>query len=111
NYLKKAEKYAIKNEFFDLLDLIYSHLIRLSHESIEFNPIEYIEKRKKNHKSLYMLQEIDDVLAALIYRVKISQNFSSHNYKFTEILQKTINDYVDSDEVRKSAKLRFKIYH
>ena len=85
NYLKKAEKQAIKNEYFDLLDLIYSHLIRLSHESIEFNPIEYIEKRKENYKSLRVLQEIDDVLAALIYRVKISQNFSTHNYKFTEI--------------------------
>ncbi len=111
DYLKKAEKKATKNEFFDLLDLIYSDLIRLSHESVEFNPIEYIDKRKENHKSLHVLQEIDDVLAALIYRVKISQNFSTHNYQFTEVLQKTINDYVDSDEVKKSAKLRFKIYH
>jgi len=111
NYLKKAEKKAGNNEFFDLLDLIYSDLIRLSHESVEFNPIVYIDKRKENHKSLHVLQEIDDVLAALIYRLKISQNFSTHNYQFTEILQKTINDYVDSDEVKQSAKLRFKIYH
>ena len=111
DYLKKAEKRARKNEYFDLLDLIYSELIRLSHESVEFNPIEYIDKRKENHKSLHVLQEIDDVLAALIYRVKISQNFSTHNYQFTEVLQKTINDYVDNDEVKQSAKLRFKIYH
>ena len=111
DYLKKAEKKALKNEFFDLLDLIYSDLIRLSHESVEFNPVEYIEKRKENHKSLHVLQEIDDVLAALIYKVKISQNFATHNYQFTELLQKTINEYVDSDEVKKSAKLRFKIYH
>lgn len=111
SYLKKAEKQAIKSELFELLDLIYSHLIRLSHESIEFNPIEYIEKRKENSKSLHVLQEIDNVLAALIYRVKISQNFSTHNYRFTEVLQKTINEYVNSEEVKKSAKLRFKIYH
>jgi tetratricopeptide (TPR) repeat protein len=111
SHLKKAEKKAIKNEFFDLLDLIYSNLIRLSHESVEFNPIKYIEKRKKNHKSLHVLQEIDDVLAALIYRVKISQNFSTHNYQFTDLLQKTINDYIDSDEVKESSTLRFKIYH
>jgi hypothetical protein len=110
-HLLKAEKKAIQHEFFDLLDLIYSDLIRLSHESVEFNPIVYIEKRKENHKSLHVLQEIDDVLAALIYRVKISQNFSTHNYQFTEILQKTINEYVNSNEVKKSAKLRFKIYH
>ena len=51
------------------------------------------------------------MLAALIYRVKISQNFSTHNYQFTEVLAKTINEYVNSEEVKNSAKLRFKIYH
>jgi len=111
NHLKKAERKALKNEFFELLDLIYSDLIRLSQESVEFNPIRYINKRKDNRKSLHVLQEIDDVLAALIYQVKISQNFSTHNYQFTDLLSKTINDYVNSDEVKNSAKLRFKIYH
>lgn len=65
-YLIQAEQKATKNEFFDLLDLIYSDLIKLSYESVEFNPIEFIEKRKKNHKSLHVLQEIDDLLAALM---------------------------------------------
>lgn len=110
-YLRQAEQKAIKNEFFDLLDLIYSDLIKLSHESVEFNPIEYIEKRKKNHKSLHVLQEIDDLLAALVYRIKISQNYSTHNYQFTEVLQKTVDEFIDNDEVKKSPKLQFKIYH
>jgi hypothetical protein len=110
-YLRQAEQKAIKNEFFDLLDLIYSELIKLSHESVEFNPIQYIEKRKENHKSLHVLQEIDDLLAALVYRIKISQNYSTHNYQFTEVLQKTIDDFIDNEEVKKSPKLQFKIYH
>ena len=110
-YLLQAEQKAIKNEFFDLLDLLYSDLIRLSHESVEFNPIEYIEKRKKNHLSLHVLQEIDDLLAALMYRIKISQNYSTHNYQFTEVLKKTIDDFIDNEEVKKSPKLQFKIYH
>ena len=109
-YLIQAEQKAVKNEFFDLLDLIYSDLIKLSHESVEFNPIEYIEKRKNNHKSLHVLQEIDDLLAALMYRIKISQNYSTHNYQFTEVLQKTIDDFINYDEVKKSPKLQFKIY-
>ena len=110
-YLLQAEKRSVKNEFFDLLDLIYSDLIRLSHESVEFNPIEYIEKRKENHKSLHVLQEIDDLLAALVYRIKISQNYSTHNYQFAEVLQKTVDDFIDNKEVKKSPKLQFKIYH
>jgi hypothetical protein len=110
-YLIQAEQKAVKNEFFDLLDLIYSELIKLSHESVEFNPIEYIEKRKNNHKSLHVLQEIDDLLAALMYRIKISQNYSTHNYQFTDVLQKTIDDFIDNEEVKKSPTLQFKIYH
>ena len=33
-YLIQAEQKGVKNEFFDLLDLIYSDLIKLSHESV-----------------------------------------------------------------------------
>lgn len=110
-YLIQAEQKGVKNEFFDLLDLIYSDLIKLSHESVEFNPIEYIEKRKNNHKSLHVLQEIDDLLAALMYRIKISQNYSTHNYQFTDVLQKTIDDFINNEEVKKSPTLQFKIYH
>lgn len=110
-YLIQAEKKAAKQEFFDLLDLIYSDLIKLSQESVEFNPIEFIEKRKLNHKSLHILQEIDDLLAALIYRIKISQNYSTHNYQFTEVLNKTINDFIGNEEVKKSTKIQFKVYH
>lgn len=109
-YLIQAEQKSTKNEFFDLLDLIYSDLIKLSHESVEFNPIEFIEKRKINHKSLHILQEIDDLLAALMYRIKISQNYSTHNYQFTEVLDKTINDFIGNEEVKRSPKLQFKIY-
>lgn len=110
-YLIQSEQKSIKNEFFDLLDLLYSDLIKLSQESVEFNPIEYIEKRKKNHLSLHVLQEIDDLLAALVYRIKISQNYSTHNYQFTEVLKKTVNEFIDNEEVKKSPKLQFKIYH
>jgi hypothetical protein len=110
-YLIQAEQKAAKQEFYDLLDLIYSDLIKLSQESVEFNPIEFIEKRKLNHKSLHILQEIDDLLAALVYRIKISQNYSTNNYQFTEVLNKTINDFIGNEEVKKSTKIQFKVYH
>lgn len=110
-YLIEAEKKAIKGEFFDLLDLIYSDLIKLSQESVAYNPIKYIEKRKANHKILHALQEIDDMLAALMYRIKVSQNYSKTNLQFTELFQKTIDEYINNEELQKSSKLQFKIYH
>ncbi|MCB0402508.1 MAG: hypothetical protein KDD41_10525 [Flavobacteriales bacterium] len=110
-YLKNAEKKAVSGEFYDLLDLIYSDLIKLSQESLDYNPIRYIEQRKANHKVLHALQEIDDMLAALMYRIKISQNYSKANFQFTELFQKTIDEFVNDKEIRKSTRLQLKIYH
>ena len=111
HYLSRAEKKAAEIEGFELLDLIYTEFIRLSHETLEINPEEYIEKRKENRIKLNHLQEIDDILAAVIYRVKTSQNFSKQDSQITELLQKTVNDFANSREVKKSPQLRFKIYH
>lgn len=111
HYLSRAERKAAAIESFELLDLIYNEFIRLSHETLEINPEEYIGKRKENRIKLNRLQEIDDILAAVIYRVKTSQNFSTRNSQITELLQKTVNDFSDNRDVKKSPQLRFKIYH
>ncbi len=111
HYLKKAEKKAIEIESFELLDLIYNEYIRLSHDVLDIDPEEYIERRKKNRAHLNSLQEIDDILAVVIYKVKVSQNFSKGNDKINELLNQTINTYAYGRETRNSTLLRFKIYH
>ena len=45
-YLKKAEKKAVQSEKIELLDLIYDDFIKLSHETLQIKPQEYIAKRK-----------------------------------------------------------------
>ncbi|MFQ5335833.1 MAG: hypothetical protein ACE5DN_07140, partial [Flavobacteriales bacterium] len=84
-YLKKAEKKASELQNFELLDIIYSDFIKLSHDSLLINPEQYIEKRKLNREQLNIIREIDDILAALIYRIRLSQNFSPQNYKIIEV--------------------------
>ncbi|MGZ3864556.1 MAG: hypothetical protein ACXVPN_15485 [Bacteroidia bacterium] len=110
-YMAKAEKRAKEIESFELLDMLYNEYIKLSHEVLDINPEEYINRRKQNRNRLNTLQEIDDVLAAVIYRVKISQNFGKGNEKINELLSKTVNAYTNSKEVKNSPLLRFKIYH
>jgi hypothetical protein len=110
-YLGKSEKKALSIESFELLDLIYNEYIKLSHEVLEINPEDYISKRKENHAKLNRLQEIDDVLAVVIYRIKTSQNFSRGNEKINELLHTTVNTFSKSREVKNSPLLRFKIYH
>ncbi len=111
HYMSKAEKKAREIESFELLDMLYNEYIKLSHEVLDINPEEYIIKRKENRLQLNRLQEIDDVLAAVIYRVKSSQNFGKGNEKINELLSKTVNTYANSKDVKNSPLLRFKIYH
>jgi hypothetical protein len=110
-YMAKAEKKAKEIESFELLDMLYNEYIKLSHEVLDINPEEYITKRKENRLQLNRLQEIDDVLAAVIYRVKVSQNFGKGNDKINELLGKTVNTYANNKEIKNSPLLRFKIYH
>jgi hypothetical protein len=109
-YLNKACRKATESEFIEWLDIIYGEFIKLSHETLEINPEEYIQKRKDNRAKLVKIQEIDDILAALIYRIKVSQNFARQNTQILSLLQKTVNDFAKSREVKNSPVLRFKIY-
>jgi hypothetical protein len=109
-YLGKAEKKATEKENIDWLDIIYGDFIQLSHETLDINPEEYIRKRKENRSKLNKVQEIDDILAALIYRIRSSQNFAKQNTEILDLLQKTVNDFSKSKEVKTSPVLRFKIY-
>ncbi|MDQ3046564.1 MAG: hypothetical protein M3R27_03380 [Bacteroidota bacterium] len=110
HYLNKALRKANDNELLEWLDIIYGEFIRLSHETLEINPEEYISKRKENRSKLNKVQEIDDILAALIYRIRVSQNFAGQNTEILKLLQSTVNDFAKSKDVKNSPVLRFKIY-
>ncbi|MCW3083587.1 MAG: hypothetical protein JWP12_953 [Bacteroidetes bacterium] len=109
-YLGKAEKKAVEKEYIDWLDIIYGDYIKISHETLEINPEDYIRKRKENRSKLNKVQEIDNILAALIYRIKTTQNFAKQNSGILQLLQKTVSDFSKSKEVKNSPVLRFKIY-
>lgn len=74
-YLKKSERLARRIENYELLDVVYSNFIRLSADLIEVDPDEYIALRKENTQLVFQLRELDDLLATVTYRLKLSQNF------------------------------------
>lgn len=110
SYLKKAEKKATQTESFELLNVIFNDLIKLSHDDSSINVEHYIEERKRNNKRLYTLQGIDDILAAVMYRVRSAQNFSGKNAAILELLEETIAEFSQGTDVKSSAKLRIKMY-
>lgn len=110
HFIRKAEKKATAQENFELLDIIYSEYIKLSHEMVSINPETYIKLRKENSTRLHDLRQIDDVLAAVKYKLKVTQNFSPGKNPVVEMLRKTADDILHNSELKKSAALRFKIY-
>ncbi len=110
SYLHKAEKKATQIEAFELLNIIFNELIKMSHDDASIDVEHYIEERKSNNKRLYTLQEIDDILAAVMYRVRTAQNFSGKNAAILELLEKTVGDFSQNTDIKTSGKLRIKIY-
>ncbi len=110
HFLKKAEASAKHLENYELLDIIYGEFIRLSHEKVDIDPEQFIQKRKENYSRLVSLRQIDDVLAAVSYRVKVSQNFSESKNPILKLLEKTINDFTIDKKLIQSPKLRLSIY-
>lgn len=109
-YLKRAEQHADAIEHFELLDIIYGEYIRLSHESMHINPEGYIELRRKNKLQLEGLRAIDDLLAVVTYRLKITQNFSPDKNPLIDLLKKTTDDFIKDRDLKNSPVLRFRIY-
>ncbi|MBP6335048.1 MAG: hypothetical protein KA444_06200 [Bacteroidia bacterium] len=110
-YLRKAENVAIKTENFELLDIIYGDFIRISHDILSVDPEEYVQKRRENQQHIRQLRAIDDILAVLTYKMKVTQNFSSTENPILSLLQDIVKSYSHDKELSKSPKLRFRIYN
>ena len=110
HFLGKAEKRALSLENLELLDLIYTEYIRLSQEMLSINPETYILKRQENESRLKSIRQIDDILATVKYKLKITQNFSPVDNPVVDMLQETVQQLTDSQELKGSPALRFKIY-
>jgi len=110
-YLRKAENEALRIENLELLDFIFGEYIKLSHEMVNINPEHYINRRKENREKMRQLRAMDDVLAMVSYRMKITQNFSSGKNPVIRMLEKTLKEFSADKKVLSSAALRFRMYH
>jgi tetratricopeptide (TPR) repeat protein len=110
HYLQKAEKEAENIEAYELLSIIYSEILTLSYDMVSINVEKYIEKKRENNERLNWVQEIDLLLAAVMYRIKTAQNFSTNDETVNEVLQKTLDSFSKNEKIPKSPKFRVKVY-
>jgi len=110
HYLKKAEKEAENIEAYELLSIIYSEILTLSYDMVSINVEEYIEKKRNNNDRLSWDQEMDLLLAAVLYKIKTAQNFSRNDESVNEILQKTLDNFSKNKKIPKSTNFKIKVY-
>lgn len=109
-YLRKAEKLALAAENLEMLDLVYANYIKLSSELPEVNPEGYIEKRKTNAEQLNKLREMDQILAAVVYRLKLSQAKGREDVNTLDLLSNISKKYSADNTLLTSKTFQTKIY-
>jgi hypothetical protein len=110
-YLRKAERLANSIENYELLDVVYANFIRLSANMIEIEPAIYIEKRRSNAVIVANLRDLDDLLATLSYRLKVSQNFGSQDKGLLKELQGKVREISRHTTSGFGKNLEARIYH
>ena len=87
HYLKKAEKEAIDSELYEVLSIIYSEIIQISHELISVDVDHYIELKRNNIKILSEIDEMDLLLAKIMYDIKTKQNFGKSDGSLVKLIK------------------------
>ena len=109
-YLKKAEKRALQIENFELLDIIYASFVKLSNDHTGINPEVYIKHRKENAIKLDKIRETDQALAAVTYRLKLSQNYGKRDVGLLKLLDSTIKEFAADESLRQSKTFQTRIF-
>lgn len=109
-YLKKAEQKALKAEHYEMLDMIYGNFVKLSEDLLEVNPEQYIALRRQNAERLHKVRETDQALAALNYRLKLTQNVGGAKSDALKILDSTVKEFTSDAALKKSKSFQTRIY-
>jgi Holliday junction resolvase RusA-like endonuclease len=109
-FLRKAERKALQTENIELLDLIYTNVVKLSVEIITINPEEYVAKQTENALLINRMRQMDQVLAVLNYRIKLTQNFQKGNETLLKLVDKTVRDFSKDKTITDNRSFQIKIY-
>ncbi len=109
-YLKKAEQKALKVEHYEMLDMIYGNFVKLSEDLLEINPLHYIAARTQNAERLNKIRETDQALAALNYRLKLTQNVGGAKADALKILDSTVKEFTSDASLKHSKSFQTRIY-
>jgi hypothetical protein len=111
HFFKKAEKEAIESDLYELLSMIYSEIIQLSHELLSINVDDFIQLKRDNMKILSEIDEIDLLLAKIMYDVKTKQNYSNSEDSLVELVKTKFNKISKQNNLLKSTRFRIRLFN
>jgi hypothetical protein len=109
-FLRKAEKLAEKLDHREALDIVFTEYVRLSHQVVYINPEEFIQRRKINQAELRKIRELDDILAAVSYRLKVAQTYTGSGNELIQLLEQTVEEFALEESTAKNVGLRIKMF-
>lgn len=109
DYLKKAQKLAEQHELFEAQDLILSEMIRTVIFIPEVNPEKLIEQRTSVRKRLQALNELDEILTVLGYRLAISQQTGKQESQLGQTLEDVLRRYQQEPILKEDNALRIRL--
>ena len=110
NYLLKAEKTAIEKESYEILSIIYSEIIELSHELILIDIDKYISLKKQNINLLAEIDQIDMLLAKIMFDIKTKQNFSKSDSTLFTLINEKIKETKNNKFIINSPRFRMRLF-
>ena len=110
HYLKKAEKEAIDSESYEILSIVYTETIQLSHELISIDVDYYIELKRNNIKILSEIDEMDLLLAKIMYDIRTKQNFGKSDISLFKLIKRKYVKISKENNLVNSARFRIKLF-
>ena len=110
HFLKKAEKEAIDSELYEVLSIIYSEIIQISHELLSIDVDHYIELKRNNIKILSEIDEMDLLLAKIMYDIKTKQNFGKSDSSLLKLIKTKYGKISKEKNLINSPRFRIRLF-
>ena len=110
NYLLKAEKSALSEDLYEILSIVYTEIIELSHELISIDIDHFITLKNHNINMLREIDQIDMLLAKIMYDIKTKQNFAKSDSSLTNLIEQKIKQTKQNKLLINSSRFKLRLF-
>ena len=110
HYLNQAEKEALDSELYEILSIVYTEIIQLSHELISIDVDKYITLKKENILILSEIDNVDLLLAKVMFDIKTKQNFGRTDISLSKLIKSKYSKIAKDKKLVNSSRFRMRLF-